>query len=330
VARTEQTGFPLTTLAAELADARGRLDALSAGEPVSEVRAVFSWSYQALTPAAARLFRLLGLHPGQDISAAAAASLAGHPPPQVRPLLAELARASLIAEHAPGRYAFHDLLRAYAADLAHTVDPDSQRRAGVGRVLDHYLHTACTADRLLHPHRDPITLSLNPPTRGATAEHPADYGQALAWLTAEHPILLAMVRLAAGAGFDTHTWQIAWALDTFLYRKGHWHNLAAAWQAALDAARRLEDPPAQAFAHRLFAHAHAELGGYQEAHTHLRRALDLCARAGDTVGRAHTHDDLAYLWERQGRPSQALGDAQQALALFQAVGHRRGQALALN
>jgi len=127
------------------------------------VRAVFSWSYTAHNPAAARLFRLLGLHPGPDVSAAAAASLAGHSPPQTRPLLAELTRASLLFEHAPDRYALHDLLRAYAADLARAADPGDQRRAAVGRVLDHYLHTAYTADRLLNPARDPITLTLAPP-----------------------------------------------------------------------------------------------------------------------------------------------------------------------
>ena len=322
--------FPLTTLAAELADAGGRLDALFAGDAATEVRAVFSWSYTALTPPTARLFRLLGLHPGPDTSAAAAASLAGHPLSMVRPLLAELTRASLLAEHIPGRYAFHDLLRAYAADLTHTHDTDDQRHAAVGGLLDYYLHAAYTADRLLQPARDPIAVALVPPAPGVTPEHPADYGQAMAWLTTEHAVLFATVRLAAGAGFDTHTWQLAWALVTFLERRGHWHDLAAAWQAALDAARRLDDPPARAYAHRLLAYAHLRLRRYPDAHTHLHRALDRYAQTGDRSGQAHTHNSLGSLWERQGRPDQALSHAQQSLALFQAAGNRRGQANALN
>lgn len=118
-ARAQQTNFPLTTIAAELDDTHGRLDVLDVGEPNGQVRAVFSWSYATLTPGAAGLFRLLGLHLGPDISAAAAASLAGRPVPDTRRLCAELVRASLLAEPAPGRYAFHDLLRAYAAEQAH-------------------------------------------------------------------------------------------------------------------------------------------------------------------------------------------------------------------
>lgn len=77
------------------------------------MRAGFSWSYRYLSPAAARLFRLLGLHPGPDLTAPAAASLAIS---QVRPVLAELTRTHLLGERSPGRYTFHDLLRAYVME----------------------------------------------------------------------------------------------------------------------------------------------------------------------------------------------------------------------
>ncbi|SFR22262.1 DNA-binding transcriptional activator of the SARP family [Lentzea waywayandensis] len=112
-ARIACTGFPLTEIAAEL---RGGLDAFDGGDSATDLRAVFSWSYHALGPEAARLFRLLGLHSGQDISAETAATLSGTP--QVRPLLAELTRVNLLAELRPGRYFLHGLLRAYAAELA--------------------------------------------------------------------------------------------------------------------------------------------------------------------------------------------------------------------
>ena len=112
-------GFPLAVFAAELRDAAGALDPLHGGDPATDVRAVFSWSYRALSdPDAARMFRLLGLHPGPDISLAAAASLAAVRPGQARAPLAELTGAHLLAEHTPGRYACHDLLRAYAAEQA--------------------------------------------------------------------------------------------------------------------------------------------------------------------------------------------------------------------
>jgi len=109
---------PLRLLAGELADAQQRWQTLTGDDPHTDVRAVFSWSCQALAPPAAHLFRLLGLHPGPDVGARAPASLAGLTPEAVGPLLAELIRANLLTEHTPGRYTFHDLLRAYATQLA--------------------------------------------------------------------------------------------------------------------------------------------------------------------------------------------------------------------
>jgi hypothetical protein len=157
-ARAVQSGFPLSALADELIEAGGALDVLDGGDPVSEVRAVFSWSYTALSPAAARLFRLLALHPGPEVSPDSAASLTGLPRPQTRRLLIELGRASLVTEHSPHRYTFHDLLRAYAADLTGTHDPVSHRQSATGRLIDHYLHTGYAAARLLNPSRDPIPI----------------------------------------------------------------------------------------------------------------------------------------------------------------------------
>jgi DNA-binding SARP family transcriptional activator/tetratricopeptide (TPR) repeat protein len=319
-------GFPLTALAAELAQARGRLDTLTAGEPATDVRAVFSWSYHALTAPAARLFRLLGLHPGPDISAPAAASLAGRPPAEVRPLLTELTRASLLTEHAPARYTFHDLLRAYATDLTHALDDQNTRRAAVARLLDHYTHTAHGADRLLDPTRDPIPL----PLPAAGPGHLTDRGQATAWMSTEHPALLAGLRRAAETGFDTHTWQLAWALDTYLWRQGQLHDLAAAWQSALLAAERMDDPATQAYAHCYLSIIYGQLGQYREARSHLPPALDLSTRAGDLLGQAQTHQCFAGISARQGRSAEALHHAREALALQQAAGHRRGQAKSLN
>src|SRR6202035_6108709 len=104
-----------------LADTRGRLDALRTGEETTDLRAFFSWSADKLSDQSARMFRLLGLHYGPDISAAAAASLAAVTPAAARTALAELTRASLLTEDAAGRVGCHDLLRAYAAELAATL-----------------------------------------------------------------------------------------------------------------------------------------------------------------------------------------------------------------
>jgi len=329
-ARAARSGFPLAGLAGELADTDGRLDALSAGEPGGRLRAVFSWSYATLSPPAARLFRLLGLHLGPDITAAAAGSLAGHTVAAVRPLLVELTGASLLAERIPGRYTSHDLLRAYAAELTHDLDSSGERRTAIRRMLDYYLHTAGNADRMLNQARDPIPLPLEAPAPGATPENPTDHAAAKAWLDGEQQNLLAAVDRAVSLGLDTHAWQLSWTLDTFLYRQDRWADLSATWQTALAAAGRLHDPSAQAYAHRTLARVATRLGHYQDALTHHHRALDLYSEAGDLAGQAYNHQVLAMLWERQQVPDRALDHARQALQLCEAAGHRRGQAAASN
>jgi DNA-binding SARP family transcriptional activator len=321
-------GFALAALADELADAVGRLDALDAGDPGSSVRAVFSWSYQQLSGEAARMFRLLGLHPGPDITVPAAASLAAIAPADARRLLRELARAHLIAEHVPGRYAFHDLLRAYAAEKAHHADSQADREAATGRVLDHYLHTAARAALLLNPAKDPVVLA--PPRPGAATGQPADLREALTWFEAEHQVLLAALTLATGSGFDSHAWQLPWAMADFLQARGHWQENAATQRTALAAATRLGDTAAQALSGRLLANACTELGDHDQALGHYAGSLTLYQRLGNRHGQAKVQQRLGHLAERQGRYADALGHAEQALRLCQAIGDQAAEAGALN
>jgi tetratricopeptide (TPR) repeat protein/transcriptional regulator with XRE-family HTH domain len=323
-----EPGLPLAARAAELANAAGRLDALDAGDPRSSVRAVFSWSYRQLTPDAARMFRLLGIHPGPEITAAAAASLAAMAEAGARRLLRELARAQLIAEHVPGRYAFHDLLRAYAVEQAQHTDSQAGRDAATGRVLDHYLHTAARAALLLNPSQEPVVLA--PELPGAVAGQPSDYTQALAWFEAEHQVLVAAVTRAAGSGFDTHAWQLAWAMTTFLQTRGHWQEWAATQRIALDAATRLGDSSAQAVSGRLLANACTDLGDHDQARGHFASSLTLYQRLGDRLGEAKIQHSLGFAAERQGRYADALGHAEQALRLYQAIGGKTFEAEALN
>ena len=323
-----RSGFLLAALAAELRDTAGRLDALDAGDPAASVRAVFSWSYQQLSTDAARMFRLLGLHPGPDTSAPAAASLAGIDEPAARRLLRELARAHLIAEHVPGRYAFHDLLRAYAAAQADDTDSAAEREAAVGRVLDHYLHTASPAALLLHPVRDLIALA--PPSPGAVPEQPADHRQALTWFETEHQVLLAAVTLADSSGFDSHAWQLPWAMEPFLQHRGHYQEWAATQRTALAAATRARDLAGQAVSSCLLASACDDLHDYDQALDHYASSLRLYQRLGNCLGEANVHQNLGLLAEHQGRYAHALGHAEQALRLYQAIGHKGGEAVGLN
>jgi DNA-binding SARP family transcriptional activator len=319
-------GYSLATLAGELREFPGSLDAFDSGDPATDLRAVFSWSYQALSADAARLFRLLGLPAGPDTTAVAAASLAAIAPRKGRRLLAELTRAHLLTEHTPGRHTQHDLVRAYAAELVQATEPDAERGAALGRLLTHYLHTAHSAALSLSPHREEIALA--PADAGAVpAERFASYEQAMAWFTAEHAVLLAAVEQAASLRLDVPAWQLAWTLADFLNRQGHWHDRAATQLVALSAARRLGDRPAQAHAHRYFGYTQAKLGG---DHTHLQRALDLYGQLGDRLGQARTHESLAEVLGQAGRHAEALDHARQALDGYREAGDEVGQAGALN
>ncbi|MGB2571581.1 BTAD domain-containing putative transcriptional regulator [Micromonospora citrea] len=320
--------FPLAALAAELRESRGGLDAFANGDASTDVRTVFSWSYGALGEEAAHLFRLLGLHPGPEISASAAASLADLPVARTRPLLAELTRIRLLNEHIPGRYAFHDLLRAYAAELAHTVDPAEVRRAALRRLLDHCLHTARRGDLLLEPNRDPVPLTA--PAPGADLLEFDGPAQAAAWFAEERGVLLAAVEHAAAEGFPDHAWQLAWVIKPVLSRQGHWHDQLVVLRVAVAAAGDCGDRAAQAELRRYLASTYDRLGRYPDAHRQYQQVLDLHLESGNLTGQAHVQLDVARLLDRQRRHHDALRHAQLALDLYRQVGHRIGQARSLS
>jgi DNA-binding SARP family transcriptional activator/tetratricopeptide (TPR) repeat protein len=318
-------GYPLEKLADELGDGElGDLAAFAGEDDATDVRAVFSWSYRALTPEAARLFRLLGGQPGPDIGIPAAASLAGQPPERVRALLADLTRLHLVEEAKPGRFASHDLLRAYAADLLSTVD----RRAALERLLDHYAISAHGATLLLNAERD--LIAVDPPGPGVTPERITDRPAALAWFAAERPALLAAVRLATAEGLPVPAEQLAWALATFLHRQGHRADWIAVAQARLAAAGQLGDPRRLGMAHRGLARAYAIAGRHTDARAHLRQALGVFAGLGDPLEEARTQLNLGWLASMRERHRESLDHAHEALTLFEAAGNRPGQVLAVN
>ncbi len=320
--------LPLAALTTELHDSPGRLDALEAGDPAASVRAVFSWSTAQLSPRAARMFWLLGVHPGPDITVPAAASLAGVASARARQDLDELARAHLIGEQIPGRYACHDLLRVYAARQAAAQD-EQARLAAVGRVADHYLHSAHAAVELTGRSIDMIMIG--PARPGVTPEHPESYQQATAWFEAEHQVLLAVITLAASTGFDTHAWQIPFCISDFLERRGHWQQWVQILDVAVVTAARAGDTTGQAQALRLLAWACAHLGDQDQALVHCAASLRLCEQTGDRLGEAHAHQFLAgYQLSgasaiTDGGDADALGHAEQALRLYRATGHRPAQ-----
>jgi tetratricopeptide (TPR) repeat protein len=321
-------GLRLAAVAAELRDSQARLDELDTGDASASVRAVFSWSCQQLSEPAARMFWLLGVHPGPDITAPAAASTAGVPPPQGREALRDLARAHLVSEHLPGRYTCHDLLRAYAAEQAHSHCSADELRAALTRARDHYLHTAQAASGILYPARQP--LQLRAPEPGVTPEHLTSHARAEGWFLAEHETLLAVIAQSARAEATPHAWQLPVVLADFLLRHGHWHDLAATQHAALAAARELGDQVGQAHAHHDLGSASLRFVASDDAGMHLRRALSLFQQLGQRADQARSHISLAAVFQQQGQHDEALRHTDQALSLYLESGLQAGAAHALS
>jgi DNA-binding SARP family transcriptional activator/tetratricopeptide (TPR) repeat protein len=321
-------GLSLAAAAADLREATSALDALSTGDPSTDVRQVFSWSCQQLSDRAAGMFRLLSVHPGPDISVPAAASLAGVPASRARQALAELARAHLISQPVPGRYAMHDLLRTYAAEEARAVESSSDRRAACHRVLDHYLQTASAAALILSPDREMVELSVPHPE--VRPEELTDRGRALAWFGAERQVLLSIIDQAASDAFSTHAWQLPWAMAPFLEGQGCWHELVQTQEFALAAARELGNKAAQAEARFLKSHAHVRLGANGDAIAELTISLELARQLGNTLLRARAHFNLAQISHLTGHDDEAVSHARRSLRLCRATANRWGEAVSLN
>jgi tetratricopeptide (TPR) repeat protein len=323
----------LSIAAAELDAAAASLQELSAldtGDAATSIRAAQSWSYASLSADAARMFRLLALHPGPDIAPPAAASLAGTKQQQAGEILRALTSASLLNERVPGRFAFHDLLRSYATELIRADQDDARQRAAFHRLLDHYLHTASHAADLSQLYRDP--LPLRPPRRGSSPEQFADDGTALAWFRAEHENLRALIARAAADGFDAHAWQLTCTLAPFISRSGRWRqpDWSTTLTTALAAAQRHGDLSGQARVHWELGLIRLRNRGYDDSLSHLSVALDLYRKLGDISGQAHIHLGLAEMFDRQHRGPDATQHAERALGLYRQAGNRIGEAEALN
>ncbi|HET6346375.1 MAG TPA: tetratricopeptide repeat protein, partial [Myxococcota bacterium] len=319
--------FPLTVLADELRDVSTRLDALDAGDLRLTLRAVLSWSVRTLKAPTARLFGLLGIAPGPDISLLAAASLNGVPMAQVRVVLQELELASLVQQYRPGRYRMHDLVRLYATETAHHQLAEEEREEALRRVMDFYTHTAHAADRLLDPYRQPI--ELGPPAPGVQPQPLSDVPAALTWFEAEYPVLLAAQRAAASRAWYPIVWQLA-GLETFNVWQGHVDDRLAAWQAALDASAHLPDITPRIIAHRRLGDAYTDLGRHSEGMSHLHQALALAEEHRDSDQQARTHRVLAWAWARQQDDRKALQHAIRARDLYRTLDQPVGEANALN
>ncbi|MEV4655930.1 BTAD domain-containing putative transcriptional regulator [Micromonospora sp. NPDC049301] len=295
--------MPAAQIAAELAQAPESLDGFDGDDPQTGLRAVFSWSYRALSTAAARLFRLLPIHPGPDISIAGAAGLAGVSLRSSRALLGELSRAHLISEDLPGRYHTHDLLLAYATEVGEENDGPAERAAAELRTLQFYRATGYQAHRRL------LTSEQHPMIEPGPAETPlrfAGHGDAMRWFTAERQVLIALIGRATQQGRHTEAWQLALGMQHFFDLSGRWADWTTTGEVALDAARAGGDLVGQARMHRSLAGAAYFRHEHETAVGHLDQAVQLLAGLGlyDEMTRAGIN--RAMILSAQGRHEEVV------------------------
>ncbi|WP_345617780.1 AfsR/SARP family transcriptional regulator [Streptomyces ziwulingensis] len=319
--------FPLSAIADELRDGQDSLDAFASGDLSTDVRAIFSWSYDALPGPAARLFRLLGLHTGPDISAPAAAALAGLPLRETRTVLRELSHAHLLVERSPGRYTVHDLLRVYSRERLSIEETEKEREQAVDRLLAWYLHTADAAYPLLAPHRRRILLEPAPPD--CLPLQFAAHDQALQWCEVERANLVAAVHQAAASGRAGTAWRLAAASWAFFYLRSHLHDWLDTSRTALAAARGAGDRRGEAQSLADVAGALTHLRRFDESIDHYRRAMVLCRELGDVDGKAHAVSNLGNVYLNSGRFDKAVEYCRRGLMMVRHRGYAWGEAIAL-
>ncbi|MDI1460898.1 BTAD domain-containing putative transcriptional regulator [Catellatospora sp. KI3] len=307
---------------AELAD--GRLDALSVPGDSRSIRAVFASAYRALSPAAARLFGRLGRHPGPTFAVSLAVALAEAPPGGGRAALDELAAAHLVVEVARGRYRFHDLIRAYAFEVA---EPVEAARAET-RIFEWYLAVGDAANRVFSPARNRAgMISAQPPIE---VPFPADHAAALAFVDGEYASVPAVLDLAARRGADRDTWRLAYLFTGFFTLRGHNGARVDAARLGLAAARRLADPDAEAVLRSLLGLACHAVGDHEQALAHFGTALTLVTAAGDLAGQAMVLNNIGHARTALGLLASAMEAFTQALALRSADADHADVATLLN
>ncbi|MFD8736688.1 BTAD domain-containing putative transcriptional regulator [Streptomyces sp. NPDC059618] len=322
-------GFPLSAIVDELRESHGSLDAFAGGDDLTtDVRAVFSWSYKALSAPAARLFRLLGLHAGHDVSASATAALAGLPPRETRGLLVELTRAHLLSEHFPGRYTLHDLLRVYAAERVRAEEAPRERDAAVERLLSWYLHSADAAYPHITPRRRRIPLDPPPPL--CRPREFTTHDEALDWCERERANLVSAVHQAAASGQPGIAWRLPAVLWGFFYLRSHTHDWLDTAGVGLAAARAAQDREGEAQGLADMAAALRSSGRFDETIAHLHRAMAAYEALGDDDGTESAVANLGDAYLQSGQLDEAVEYIRRGLDFDRGVGGAWGEGIALS
>ncbi|MEV6984684.1 tetratricopeptide repeat protein [Sphaerisporangium sp. NPDC051017] len=316
--------WPIRRLVGELSGATRRLSLMSADDDISP-QAAFDVSYGSLGDQEARLYRMLGQHPGVGFGSGAAAAAGGIGPAEAARLLDELVGANLVQEEDEDCFRFHDLLRLHAHAKSEDTDTAEERRAAFTRIAYWYVEAAVAADRVALPgrwHLSPL-YERNAPAHA----HFAEPAQALDWLEAELPNLRALVAAAHERrlhGLVLVACESLWAL---LLNRKHYSVWVETHELGLASARESDDPRAEPRMLLALAAAHLNLQNFERAAEMCGRAADLSHASGHELGEASALDSLGVAYLGMGRPGEAIVRFEQALAIHRRIGQQRGVAL---
>ncbi len=308
-----------------LADRRRRLESLAVSGDVS-VRASFDLSYQELRPEPARIYRLIGLHPGAEFELGVIAAAAEISPDDADDLLADLVDVSLVNELGDARFGTHDLLRLHARHHAEQQDDAAERESAVRRMVRWYLDNTIAADLVVAASRRRVNERYEhvrgrpPPFRTPTA--------ALGWLEAQRPNLLAAQRRAAESSWWELTWQLCEAMwGLFLYRKDFVPWIAS-HELGVAAARRCGNAGAESILTVHLGIAYLNQQRYDTAYDLFASALE-AGRTADAGAEATALEHLGLAARRLGRATEAMDHFTAALTITERTGEQRGTALHL-
>ncbi len=329
--RTGGKAWDLQRLLDRLAPHQAEDDLAGYTDETRSLAAVFDLSYQALSADEQRLFRRLGLLPGAEIDAYAAAALLDSDLETADRLIERLADHNLLIGLEPGRYRLHDLIRAHARALCTAFERESEsepeRERALDRLLDYYAYAAQCASI-------PITRQPRPELPESAPAHAPDLHGAEAarrWLRTEYANLeAAFTEASARPEAGRHVVALAAGLAEVLFAEGPWSRATEIHRTAAEAAARLAHPAAHGTALINLARVQHLTGDYAEADHTLATAMRNFRERGDGLGEAAALTELGRVRYGLGDYPAAQSAQQEALERFRQLGNRLGEANALS
>ncbi|MEU0878243.1 BTAD domain-containing putative transcriptional regulator [Lentzea sp. NPDC005914] len=288
------------------------------------LHAAFSWSYEALAPDTARVFRAVGLHPGPRLHEDTAAALADITSSKANRCLKLLARVHLLDHDIANRFRFHDLLHEYAGERAREVDAPGQRHQAIERLLTWYTQTAIDVFAQLSPQSPPV-----PPLPASCAVVDrvifSTDGAVLEWCALERENVVAVTKLAADNELHEHAWRLPAALQEVFERSGYHDDMLACHEIALESAKSTGDAVAEMGTRNNLGLLYFNVHRLDDAYRQFTASLKMARQAGFEWCEAVSLNNMGIVHFERGDDRTALRYYQESLPIHRRLGLREGE-----